>query len=480
MNFVPQAPAGKILFIQLQQFAYPGLYYLAGALRASGHRYELIATNRSERMCEAIARFQPDLIGFPAMTGIYKEILQKASDIKERFPGSKIIIGGIHPTLYPDSIRDSSIDFICRGEGERPLVRLLEALVSGAKSFAIPNISYKRGDETVHNDMEPLADPVDSLPFPDYSIYRNVPVIASDTYPMVFMTRGCPFSCTYCHNSNRKKIYRGLGKYVRSFGVERVLDEVVAAISAYPDARAVFLGSDTVGDDMVWLEDLLTKYRIRFSLPYTCLVRPEFISEKLVLLLKATNCHMVAFGLESGSERVRRELLHRHYSNEHIIRAAALLKNHGIRFRTYNIIGFPSETPEEMLQTLDLNLRIRPDYPWCSIFTPYPETPLTEFSIAQGYLDKDFTYENIPVSFFNDTILQNVDRRFILNLHSFFQSAVLVPALSPLLRRLMKLPSNFLFRALFKAVYAYTSIRSERRSLFSFLKLAFANRWLFK
>jgi anaerobic magnesium-protoporphyrin IX monomethyl ester cyclase len=470
----------RMLFLQVQQFAYPGLYYLCGALRSAGHQYEVIASNRPERVFDTITRFQPDLIGFPTMTGLHKEILQMAWEIKKKFPRNNIILGGIHPTLFPNSIRDEHIDFICRGEGERPLVLLLEAIASGQTSFAIPNISYKRGDEIIHNDMQQLVDPMDSLPFPDYTIYRNAPVIASDTFPMVFMTRGCPFSCTYCHNSNQKKIYRGLGKYVRSFTVDRVLDEVKAACEAYPGARAIMLGADTIGNDMLWLRELLMRYRERFDIPYACLVRPELITEELVLLFKNTNCHMVAFGIESGSERVRRELLHRRYSNKQIIDAAVCLKKHGIGFRTYNIVGFPTETREEMLETLDLNLRINPDFPWCSIYTPYPETALAEFSVAHGYLEKNFSYDNVPTSFFNDTILRNVDRKFILNLHSFFQLAVLMPFFASFLRWLMRFPPNGLYRTIFKVVYAYTSLRSERRTLFSFLKLAFANRRLFK
>lgn len=470
----------RMLFVQLQQFAYPGLYYICGALRSSGHQYEVIATNRMAKILDHIDSFHPDLIGFPTMTGIHKDILQTTSEIKRQHPNAKIILGGIHPTLYPEVLNDPAIDFICRGEGEWPLVNLLDAIDTKTTVYDIPNISYKRDDAIILHEMRPLIDPLDNLPFPDYSIYRNVPVIASDTYPTVFMTRGCPFSCSYCHNSNQKKIYRGLGKYVRSFGIERILDEVEAAITHYPAARAVFLGADTIGNDMPWLSGLLSQYRARFTLPYTCLVRPEFISEELVRLLKSTNCHMIAFGIESGSERVRRDILQRKYSNAQLIDAAALLKKYGIGFRTYNIVGFPSETKEEMMATLNLNLKIKPDFPWCSIFTPYPETTLSDFSIAYGYLDKNFTYNNVPTSFFNDTILKNVDRNFILNLHSFFQTAILMPRMLPVVKWLMKFPPNRLYRFIFKIMYSFVSIKSERRSLASYLKLAFANRKLFR
>jgi len=84
------------------------------------------------------------------------------------------------------------------------------------------------------------------------------------------------------------------------------------------------------------------------------------------------------------------------------------------------------------------------------------------------------------LSFFNDTLLKNVDRTFILNLHSFFQLMILVPFLAPLLKYLLKFPHNSVFKFIFKGVYSYVCIRSENRTVFSFLKLALANRKFFK
>jgi radical SAM superfamily enzyme YgiQ (UPF0313 family) len=470
----------RILFTQLQPYAYPGLYYICGALKAAGHKYEVIAGNNFEYMADRVRVFEPDLIGFPCFTGIHRDVLAVAARLKNEFPRCKILLGGIHPTLFPQIIKDKSVDFVCRGEGEQPICELLDALAAGAKTYDIPNISWKENGKIHENEMRPLVDPLDSLPFPDYSIYSAIPSIAGDTYPAVFMIRGCPFSCTYCHNSNQRKIFSGKGKYVRAFSVERILAEAESVLRFYPKARAIFLGADTLGNDMAWLTELLTKYRARFKLPYTCLIRPEFINENLVKLLKETNCHMLAFGVESGSGRVRRELLGRNYSNQQLLDAAALLKKYGIKFRTYNMIGLPTETREEMIETLKLNIKIRPEYPWCSIFTPYPETKLSELCIENGFLDDDFTYDDVPTSFFNGSVLKKVDNNFILNLHSFFQLSVMFPSLYPVVSRFLVLPHNRFFRYVFKAVYSYVCIRSENRSVYSFLRLALANRKLFK
>ena len=469
-----------ILFVQSQTFAYPGLYYICGALRTAGHTYKILISENSFLVKKYISTHKPAVVGFPCMTGMHRKILEIAKGIKQDFPECLTLLGGIHPTLYPEIIDDPNVDILCRGEGEKAVVELLDSIDLGNLNYSIENLSFKIGNQIKHNPMRPLINPMDSLPFPDYSIYQDMDVLSADTFPMVYMARGCPFSCSYCHNSSQRTLYKGLGKYVRTFGVKRILDEVEAALKCYPQARAVMLGSDTLGTDLDFLTDLLTGFHRRFRIPYTCLIRPEFINEKLAKLLKKTKCHMIAFGIESGSERVRRELLNRKYTNADIINSATILKKYNIRFRTYNIIGFPSETHAEMLATLKLNLKIKPDFPWISIFTPYPGTRLAEFSINRGYLAKDFNYDHVPTSFFNDTLLKNVDRNFILNFHSLFQALVLWPFLYPVLKRFLTVKHNKLFRFVFKTVYAYTCIRSENRSVASFLGLALANRKLFR
>jgi len=470
----------RILFLQVQLFPYPGLYYICGALKAAGHEYRVAAGNHPEAVEREIRAFRPQVIGFPAMTGIHREILKAAERIKEFHPEGKILLGGIHPTLFPQVLENPSVDFICRGEGEFPTVELLDALEGKRELSSVMNVWYKEGGVVRENPMRPLVDPLDTLPAPDFSIYRHIPAIAHDTYPAVFMVRGCPYSCTYCHNSNQRSVYRGLGRYVRRFSVGRVLEEAEGALASYPEARALFLGADTLGMDMPWLTELLTRFRMRFSIPYACLVRPEFITEELARLLQETGCHMVAFGIESGSERVRGELLERRYTNEQLEKAARLLKDHGVGFRTYNIIGFPGERREEMLATLELNLKIKPDFPWCSIYTPYPQTRLADYCVENRYLAPTFSFDDVPLSFFNDTLLKGVERRVILNLHSLFQLTVLFPRLYPLVKRTLDWPHTAVHRLVFKAVYARVCIRSENRTFLSFLRLALANMRLFR
>lgn len=470
----------KILFIQMQKYAYPGLYYLCGALREAGHDYRVISALTLKECVPTMDAFQPDLIGFSCMTGVHRNILDLSAKLKSAYQDVKIVLGGIHPTLYPNILTDPAIDFICQGDGEAPLTELLDAVSRGDTKFPIANIHYKNeAGDIVQNPMRHLIDNMDELSFPDYGIYQDIPEIAADEYPMVYYERGCPYHCSYCHNSDQRALYKGLGKYVRKFSIPRILDEVEAALKHYPKARAILLGTDTFAARKEFTRELLTSFQDRFSIPYTVLIRPELVNDEIAGLLAQTGCHMVAFGIESGSERVRKELLGRKYTNERVIEAANTLRHHGISFRTYNIVGLPSESRSEMLETLELNLKIRPAFPWASIFTPYPRTELADYSIEHGFLGKDFSFDDVPTSFFNDTILLNVDRNFIRNIHAFFQLFILAPYLYPLFKWVLYVPHNPLFDFVFKLVYSYVCIQSENRSVLGFLKLALGNRHMF-
>ena len=471
----------RILLVQNQMSVHPGIYYLCGMLRSAGHEYRVVVDQGKERTLRELDAFSPDFVAFPCLTGIHKLVLRSAAAIKRARPRCQILVGGAHPTLFKDFVLNEPIDFICRGEGEEATKELLEVWESGSDDFSgVRNISWKRRDAVFHNETRDLVDPMDALPFPDYSVYGDIPTLADSTYPMVWLTRGCPFACSYCHNSKQRELVRGKGSYVRSFGIDRILEEVRSALDSYPRTRAILLGADTLGADTAFTEELFTRYSQEFDIPYTCQMRPELITEDMARLLKDTRCHMVAFGIESGSERIRVDLLKRRYQNQAIVDVARMLKKHGVKFRTFNIVGFPTETRSEMLETLAINQAIRPDFPWCSIYTPYPGTELADFSIAHGYLDSDFSYDDVPSSFFNTTILDRVDTNYILNVHALFQMMVLFPRLSPLLEALLGTPHTFITKSIFKLTYSYLCIRAEKRPIASFVKLALANRKFFR
>jgi radical SAM superfamily enzyme YgiQ (UPF0313 family) len=188
----------------------------------------------------------------------------------------------------------------------------------------------------------------------------------------------------------------------------------------------------------------------------------------------------VFFGIESGDDSIRNEILEKAVGNEEIRRGAATLKRHGIACRTYNMVGFPGETLAQAFKTVQLNIEIGSNYPWCSIFMPYPGTRLAEYARSAGYLDANLGPDDLETSFHATSLLKSPDRDRLINLHKFFQTAVIFPASFPLVRQLIKLPCNAVFRIWFAFIYFCLYVRSEGRGGIGTLYVALKNGRFFR
>jgi radical SAM superfamily enzyme YgiQ (UPF0313 family) len=186
-------------------------------------------------------------------------------------------------------------------------------------------------------------------------------------------------------------------------------------------------------------------------------------------------CQTVFFGIESGNETLRNRVLVKSLRNDQILKAAKYLHDAGIRFRTYNIMGLPDETLDDAIATVQLNIDIEADYPWCSIFSPIPGVALTDYAIEKGYLDPGFDPSQINSSFFLDNTLKIEHKREIQNLQKFFQTAVLVPWSLPLIKQLIRLPPNRLFNWWFGFMYFVNYVRSEKKKVVPTLRFALKN-----
>lgn len=256
------------------------------------------------------------MIGFSCMTGIHTTALKLASSIKHR-TSTPVMMGGPHPTLFPEVIEHEGLDVICRGEGEFALMDALNAIDAKQPLAGIPNLWVKENGKIHKADPRPLTDPLDQLPPLDWSCYQGT--AAQSSSPVAFPIRGCPFSCSYCFNANFREFYHvSPRQYIRHFSVERAIEETRAAVQAF-EPNPVLFTSDTFGIDLDWMDRFLTSYSREFKRPFVLLLRPEYATEPLVDILARHQCHSVAIGVESGSERVRSQLLNRKYSNQYLI-----------------------------------------------------------------------------------------------------------------------------------------------------------------
>jgi len=464
-------------FVFLQDIGYPflGPMSLAGVLRRHGHEVDALIGSKAEDFLPILTRETPQVVAFSTMTGGHHWALEIARAVKKQLPQVKTIMGGPHPTFTPDVILKDGLDIICRGEGDEAIARLANAIQANESYDQIPNLWVKKDNgEIIRNELGPLVADLDSLPNPWRDLYHRYPAVAYG-HTQVFMAgRGCPFDCTFCFDHQLKEMYRGKGKFVRYRTPRSIVDEVKEVTAKIP-TRSVYFNDDTLILNRKWVLEFAKLYGQEVGLPFTCLIRADLADEETIRSLAAANCRSVFFGIETGNETLRNGVLRKKVTNEQIAQTAKWLKQNRIRFRAYNILGLPGETLQDAFETVAINIRIRTDYPWASIFMPYPGTELAEVGKQMGILDPAFSSDDVLGTFHASSPLRIPHAREVENLHKLFQTAVLMPWTFPLIKRLVHLPPNPLFRLWFTIVYGYVYVRSENRGWWETLVFGLKN-----
>jgi radical SAM superfamily enzyme YgiQ (UPF0313 family) len=461
----------KIFMVQIQVAPYVGTAYLSAAAKQAGHEFIVHLVSNRQTMLREIDAAKPNLIGFSCMTPLMGETLSLASQIKKHFD-LPIILGGPHPTLFPEVIQEAAVDIVCRGEAEETLAELLTAIDEGRPYTQIRNLWVKQGGEVHQNPLRPFTDPLDGIPLIDWSCYGGTPALNSP--PIAFPIRGCPFSCSYCFNAPLRQIYQGLGRYVRHFSAARAVQEVQEAIKFFTPSPVLF-ASDSLGIDLPWTEQFLDTYSRSIALPFVFLIEPQLATDRFIDLIARYNCKCVALGVESGSERVRKQILNRRYTNQELVTVAERFHRRNIKIRTYNMIGLPTETEAELWETIEVNWKMKTDYPRGAIFVPLPGTGIVDLAKREGYLDEDFSFRSIPTTILATSVLKKLDRDRIANCLCFFQTAIIFPKWTRFIKFLIRRRPNALYRLWFGVVYAYLHRMSEDRKWIPYIKYVLSN-----
>lgn len=396
----------KVLFVfSLQDYQSPikplhnqeqiqfGISYISSLLKSKGHMTDLLVVTRGTKksfVYSYIKRMNPDIVGFTAVATEYKFILSLARYIKSKFSSIFLIIGGPHASLNPDSVIKGAFDALCIGEGEFPILELVEQLSTGIKPTNIKNLWIKKDGSDETNPTSEFIQDLDILPFPDRKIWQKW-IKYPATRHAILLGRGCPYQCTYCCNHALRKL--SSGKYVRFRSVDNVMRELRELYDAFPKTREIYFEVETIGINLDFAIELcskLEKYNeeIDNKLSYGVNLRivPKVRFEPLFQAMARANFRFINIGIESGSDRVRTLILKRFYSNKDIIDSINLAKKYGLKVSTYNLIGIPDETYEDFEKTINCNRMCVPDWVQLSIFFPYPGTELYKVCRDKGLL----------------------------------------------------------------------------------------------
>jgi len=375
-----------------------GVGTLAAILKNNGHEVKVLHLNEEigypldlDRIKKDIELFKPGLIAFSSTSNQFKFVKEIARFIKKNF-SIPIICGGVHATSCPDEVISvDEIDFLCRGEGDVAFLEFTNRLEKNQDVTNIKGIWAKSNGNIIKNPLGPVIEDLDSLPFADREVFPTDKILRiARGWVNILSGRGCPFVCSYCVNHCYADLYKNSKeKYtVRHRSVENVLEEI-SRIAKNKNAKMINFNDDTFTLDKEWVLKFCEEYPKRFKLPFACNVRVTNFDEDIAIALKKAGCEEVKIGVESGNERIRREILNRYTPDYMIFKAFSVAKKVGLRCWSYNMIGIPTENRENVLETVRMNGKIRPYIIRCSIFFPYKGTRIYDYCLQKNMIDKE-------------------------------------------------------------------------------------------
>ena len=359
-----------------------GLAILAPCAARAGHEVNLIdlrALKGWDHFRATVAERHPDVVAITMMSADYNPGMRCLKIVREVDPTIVTMVGGPHPTIMPDELADHpDVDHVFMGEGEETFPDALDRLARGE---ALPRII-----PGTHPDL-------DAVPHADHDLFPNEwrrqgYAVTSPEAPFVeelpppFVTiiagRGCMYNCSYCQPAERYIF----GRKVRRRSVANVMGELRALRDRYRFNSFMF-HDDCLTEDRAWVEAFCAAYTAQgFTQPFFCQSRADIIvkNEDMVALMAKAGLRGYFIGFESGSDRVLR-FIRKGTKRWHNIEAARICRRYGISIWANYMLGIPTETKEEVLETISMLKEIDPDYYSPAFYTPHPGSDLYDYCI---------------------------------------------------------------------------------------------------
>lgn len=359
-----------------------GTRLISSVLKRAGHstRLILLASDSPEYSAQVLEEAgelvrQSDLAGISCYSRGSRKARQVAASLRAH--RKTTIWGGLHASLNPAECAEAA-GIVCRGEGEETILELVEALEDGRAWEGIRNLAFRQGEGVVLNRLRPPIANLDDLPLLDFERSNEFhlshghltkapsdPRLAHSPRMQYIGSRGCALHCTYCCNRKVKEMYSGNGKYLRRMSPARYVEHLAALRrDHFPEATDVFLlDEDFFLRGVEEIREFADLYRRHVGLPFDCMVSPPRIADEKMRLLVEAGLWRISLGVESGSERTKKEVFDRPIPNETVVRASRTIKRYpGVAPCYFFIIGNPYEDRQDLLDTLSLMTRM--DYPY--------------------------------------------------------------------------------------------------------------------
>ncbi len=401
-----------------------------------------------------IEEIKPKVVGYSVNIYGYKRIIVAHKQAKKVHKFTSIM-GGPHPTTAPETFPDSGMDAYCIGEGEYAFRDFLIRVEKGKPFDDIANLITKKR----HNTVRPLIENLDELPMPDRDLVFSNTFHKTSPKKTFFASRGCPFSCSYCCNNVYRKLYKGKGKYVRRFSVERILNEIEDVKEKYT-MEFVKFDDDcfSVGADS-WLEEFAEKYPKRIGIPFNCVLRFDYLDDKLIHLLKKAGCYSVHLSVDSSSSYIRKNILNRRMKNVDIVKKLKKIRESGIRTWVNFMSGVPESTLNDEFNSISMGKKGKVTYVSYTTTSPMIGTDLYDYCVKKGYIN-EYLYEDDPPNFFKPSSLSCFSERdkkirYNICLLGAFIAKLPFPLDKIVILMIQVIPPNEFFRKFYDFFFEY-------------------------
>ncbi|MEK6744867.1 MAG: radical SAM protein [Nitrospirota bacterium] len=324
-----------------------------------------------------IDSFSPDLIAISSMTSTFDFAMSLVRSVRHH---ALVAVGGVHATIATDDVlSQKEVDIACIGEADDVFAELCDLMQAGKDHTAVRSMCFRMPDGSIkRNPLAPRVD-LDRLPCPDWGLFdvRHLyrPFVGHIYKGSFYVqSRGCPQQCTYCINSTVAKMTSGSRDYFRLQRPAVTIAHLTELKERHSATWYKFADDSFLLPPLSHLEELAAGLK-PLGIQFGCSVMPNTITEEKVRMAKDMGCVAMSVGVESGNAGIRR-MIKRNYNDEQLVKNLHMIQDHGIRLSTFNIIGFPGETRENVFETIELNRRIGTTASNVYILYPYPGTPI--------------------------------------------------------------------------------------------------------
>lgn len=380
-----------------------GLAYIAPIAEKRGHHVQILdlalESNPDEVLRAKVQERKWDLAGISSMTAEWEGAENTARLLKSLDPSITTVFGGQHPTISTDQVLSNEFaDLVCIGEGEATFGEILDALSSEGDLSGVRGLAFRKPDGSVSRTApRPPINDVDSIPLPAYHLLdldryavaesaRHTPKYKRAI--QIFTSRGCPWRCTYCHDL--------FGKKFHPRSPENVLREIEFLYYEY-EIREFMIEDDIFNFDMDRAKkicDLIIESEMEIALQFGNGVRLERLDEELIRKLAEAGTHHMCIAIESASPRIQK-LMRKNLKLNQVNDVVRWSRAYGIETLGFFMIGFPTETIEEIKMTMRFAARTEFDEALFSIVIPYPGTELSHQIINEELYDETGHVERV-------------------------------------------------------------------------------------